>query len=372
MKANITPKGEGVPVPFFEEAGAKGRAFPATKRFAVAHKIWLLFMVAVGLLILSGLAISWGAYRISLPDILAVFGAHLIPEGEALAVNPLFNTIVWNIRLPRVLICITVGTALASAGAVFQGCFRNPLVEPYILGVSSGAACGAAIGIVFPWLPVPFQALAFTGGALAVICTCGIARVRGRMPNITLVLAGIVVGSVFSALVGIMKYVARDAALREIVFWLMGGFYYVTWDDVRLITPIIAGCFFLSWALGWKLNVLSMGDEEARSLGVNPEKVKLLLLTLATLMTALTVSVVGIIAWVGLMVPHAARMTAGPDHRFVMPLASLLGGGYLIVCDTLARTLTSAEIPVGIITSLAGAPYLFFLLRVKGKTAFGA
>ena len=371
MKADTT-QGEGIPPVLRAGPDAEAQAAPATACFAVTHKIWLLIAAIAGLLVLSGLAISCGAYAVRLTDILAVLNAHLIRGEDAAAINPLFNTIVWKIRLPRVLLCITVGTALASAGAIFQGCFRNPLVEPYILGVSSGAACGAAVGIVFPWLPVSVQVLAFAGGAVAVICTCGMARVRGRIPTITLVLAGIVVGSVFSALVGIMKYVAQDAALREIVFWLMGGFYYVTWDDVWLITPIIAGCFFISWALGWKLNVLSMGDEEARSLGVNPEKIKLLLLTLATLMTALAVSVVGIIAWVGLMIPHAARMTAGPDHRFVLPLASLLGGGYLIVCDTLARTLTSAEIPVGIITSIAGAPYLFFLIRAKGKTAFGA
>lgn len=370
VKADTT--GEGIPASLAAGTDAKEKAVPAAALFAATRKVWLLIAAMAGLLGLSSLAISCGAYSVSLADILAVLHAHLIGGGDAGAANPLFNTIVWKIRLPRVLLCITVGTALSSAGAIFQGCFRNPLVEPYILGVSSGAACGAAIGIVFPWLPVSVQLLAFAGGAVAVICTCGMARVRGRMPTITLVLAGIVVGSVFSALVGIMKYVAQDAALREIVFWLMGGFYYVTWDDVRLITPIVIGCFFFSWALGWKLNVLSMGDEEARSLGVNPDRIKLLLLTLATLMTALAVSVVGIIAWVGLMVPHAARMTAGPDHRFVLPLASLLGGGYLIVCDTLARTLTSAEIPVGIITSLAGAPYLFFLIRAKGKTAFGA
>ncbi len=370
MKSDTTVREEGIPAPFGGRVDAGEKNASTTAYFTVTKKIWLLVAAGAGLIGLSGLAISCGAYNVSLPDILSVLNAHLIRGGDL--VNPLFNTIVWKIRLPRVLLCITVGTALASAGAIFQGCFRNPLVEPYILGVSSGAACGAAIGIVFPWLPASVQVLAFAGGAVAVICTYSMARVRGRIPTITLVLAGIVVGSVFSALVGILKYVAQDAALREIVFWLMGGFYYVTWDDVRLITPIIAGCFLLSWALGWKLNVLSMGDEEARSLGVNPDKIKLILLSLATLMTALSVSVVGIIAWVGLMIPHAARMTAGPDHRFVLPLASLLGGGYLIICDTLARTLTSAEIPVGIITSLAGAPYLFFLIRTKGKSAFGA
>ncbi len=312
-----------------------------------------------------------GAYDISLINIWKVVSAHLMPFETISVPSKLHDTIVWNIRLPRLLLSVAVGAALATAGAVFQGCFRNPLVEPYILGVSSGAACGAALGIVLPGFFLSMQVLAFAGGSIAVFWAYAMARVRGETPTVTLILAGIIVGSVFAALVGILKYTARDAALREIVFWLMGGFYYAAWDDVMLICPIVAGGFLIIWSLGWKLNVLSMGDQEARSLGINPEKYKLFFMALATLITAVSVSAVGIIAWVGLMVPHAARMIIGPDHRFVLPLSSILGAGYLIVCDTLARTLTSAEIPIGIITSLAGAPYLFYLLRSKGKTAFG-
>ena len=342
----------------------------AAIRFSAGGKTLLIGAGLAGLALLALWAVRCGAYALSFGDIRAVVAGHF--SGNTEAISRLHNTIVWNIRLPRIVLCITVGSALACAGAVFQGCFRNPLVEPYILGVSSGAACGAAAGIVFPWLPVSVQFLAFCGAAAAVLFTWGAARVRGQTPAITLVLAGIVVGSVFTALVGIMKYMARDAALREIVFWLMGGFYYATWDDVRRITGPVLASILAAWALGWKLNVLSMGDQEARALGIDPEKYKRIFMVLATLMTALSVSSVGIIAWVGLMMPHAARMIAGPDHRFLLPLASLLGAGYLIVCDTLARTLTSTEIPVGIITALAGAPYLFFLLRAKGRSVFGA
>jgi iron complex transport system permease protein len=152
---------------------------------------------------------------------------------------------------------------------------------------------------------------------------------------------------------------------------LIGGFYYTTWDDVFYIVPVVSGCFLAIWLLSWKLNVLSMGDDEAKTLGVNPERYKAIFVILATLATAMCVSAVGVIAWVGLMMPHAARMILGPDHRYMLPTAALLGAIYLILCDTLARSLTTSEIPVGIITSLLGAPYLIFLIRRKGTGSFG-
>jgi iron complex transport system permease protein len=181
----------------------------------------------------------------------------------------------------------------------------------------------------------------------------------------------VIIGSIFSAGVSILKYLATDAALREIVFWLMGGFYYATWGDVQLILPVVFTCSFLLWLLSWKLNILSMGDEEAKSLGMNPELYKVIFIIIATLITSVSVSHVGVIAWVGLMMPHAARMVIGPDHRFMLPVAGIMGGIYLVVCDTLARTLTSAEIPVGILTSIIGAPYLVFLIRTKSRGSFG-
>lgn len=352
-------------------SGLSGPAAAVTSVFSERKKWWILLGSLAMLFIAGAWAITCGAYDIILKDVWHVLTEHMLWLDRGAEPNKLHTTIIWNIRLPRLLFSAVVGVALSTAGTVFQGCFRNPLVEPYILGVSSGAACGAAMGIVFPEFFLSVQVLSFIGGTIAVVCTYAMARVEGQTPVITLVLSGIVVGSVFAALVGIMKYIARDAALREIVFWLMGGFYYVTWDDVLLIAPVVAGCFLVIWSMGWKLNVLSMGDQEARSLGVNPERYKLFLMVLATLITSLAVSAVGIIAWVGLMVPHAARMIIGPDHRLVIPLSSVLGAIYLIICDTLARTLTSAEIPIGIITSLVGAPYLFFLLRSKGKAAFG-
>lgn len=219
------------------------------------------------------------------------------------------------------------------------------------------------------FLSIQFSAFLF--GSLAVAMAYFLAHFRNETPIVTLILAGMVIGSIFEAMVSILKYTASDAALREIVFWLMGGFYYATWNDVYLLVPIIVPSFLIMWALGWKLNILSMGDDEARALGVNSEKYKLVLIVLATLITSLAVSTVGIIAWVGLMMPHATRMMLGPDHRYVIPAAAMLGGSYLLVCDTLARALTSAEIPVGIITSILGAPYLFYLLRTRGSAILG-
>lgn len=306
-----------------------------------------------------------------LPAVVKTISAHIIAFPDISSIEKIHTTVVWNIRLPRMILAILVGFSLATAGTVFQGCFKNPLVEPYILGVSSGAAFGAALGIVFPSFFLSVQLLAFIFAMIAVATAGFMARVRGETPVVTLILAGVITGALFSAFVGIMKYIANDTALREIVFWLMGGFYYAGWNDVAILFPITTISFIIIWFSGWQINVLSMGDEEARALGINAERTRNTLILLATLMTAVSVSAVGIIAWVGLMMPHATRMFTGPDHRMVIPCAGILGGIYLIICDTLARTLTTTEIPIGIITSIAGAPYLFYLLRTKGTEAFG-
>ena len=292
--------------------------------------------------------------------------SHILGVPDSSEISPLCHTIIWNIRTPRAVLAIMTGVCLAASGAVFQGCFKNPLVEPYILGTSSGAAFGAALGIMFPSFFMSVQLLAFGFGFLAVGLAYSMARNRGETPLVSLILSGIITGSVFTALVGIVKYLARDEALREIVFWLMGGFYYAGWGDVALMLPVALVGFFILWFSGWKINILSMGDKEARALGVDPEKNKFILISLSTLMTAAAVSSVGIIPWVGLMIPHAARLLFGPDHRVVLPASALLGALYLLLCDTIARTLTQTEVPVGIVTSLIGAPYLFFLVRTRG------
>jgi iron complex transport system permease protein len=278
---------------------------------------------------------------------------------------------VWNLRIPRILLACVVGAALASSGAVFQATFRNPLVEPYILGVSSGAAFGAALGLVAPQFPLSVQVAAFLGALAAVGLVHLIARARGDAPVVTLVLSGIIVGSMFAAGVSLLKYLADDAALRDIVFWLMGGFYFAAWRDVAISAPVVIGAAAVMIAGGWRLNVLSMGDHEAETLGIDPRRTRRVLLAAATLATAVSVSAVGIVPWIGLMTPHAVRLVAGPDNRVVVPASALLGAIILLACDTAARSLTSAEIPVGIITAIAGGPFLAYLVRQRTAGLFG-
>ncbi|MBN1166104.1 MAG: iron ABC transporter permease [Methanospirillaceae archaeon] len=330
--------------------------------------MWFLFCT---LIVLSLLSITLGTYEISVFDIYFTLGKHLTPFYTDVPINKLYETIIWKLRFPRIILAIVVGMSLAIAGAVYQSVFRNPLVEPYILGVSSGAAFGAALAIVFSGLFLGVQVMAFLFGGLAVMAAYYLASQRGETPVIMLVLSGVIISSLFMAFVSILKYTADTSALREIVFWMMGGFYYATWEDVVYIIPILAFSFAILWYNSWKLNVLSMGDEEAKSLGVNPEKTKFIAVALATLVTAFSVSLVGIVAWIGLMMPHAARMLLGPDNRYVIPTAALMGGTYLIICDTIARTFATHEIPIGIITSIIGAPYLCYLIKAKGKVLFG-
>ena len=339
--------------------------------FSGSGKIIICLFVFCFMLIVGSLALLRGAYDIFFWDVCRVLASHVFPFLESYEVSKIHDTIVWNTRLPRILLAMMVGISLAAAGAVYQGCFRNPLVDPFILGVSSGAAFGAGLGIIMPSFFLSIQMSAFLFSLIAVAATYLLARMGGKTPAVTLILAGVIIASLFEGLVSILKYLASDTALRTIVFWIMGGFYFAGWNDLIINVPIILGSFLVLWFYGWKINIISMGDDEARTMGVNPEKLKIILVVLATLMTSVAVSTVGIIAWVGLMMPHAARMILGPDHRYVIPLSAMLGAIYLVICDTLARTLTTSEIPVGIITSILGAPYLFYLLRTKGKRLFG-
>jgi iron complex transport system permease protein len=215
------------------------------------------------------------------------------------------------------------------------------------------------------------QAAAFLGALAAVGLVHLVARTGGDAPVVTLVLSGIIVGSVFSAGVSILKYLAQESALRDIVFWLLGGFYFATWRDVAIVGPAVALAVGVMAAGGWTLNVLTMGDHQAQSLGINPGRTRALLVAAATAATAVSVAATGIVPWVGLLVPHAARLILGSDNRLVVPGSALMGAGFLLACDTAARTMTSAEIPVGIVTALAGAPFIAWLVRRRGSGLFG-
>ncbi|MCD6106212.1 MAG: iron ABC transporter permease [Thermoplasmata archaeon] len=276
-------------------------------------------------------------------------------------------SVVWLIRVPRTIMVVLAGMALATAGASFQAVFRNPLVAPSLLGVTQGAALGASVAILFasPSGSV-VQLFAFSFGLLAVAISYFISRVRGTPGTLTLVLAGVAVSMFMSSMVGVMKFLAASGSeerISSLVFWLMGGFYRVYWGSLRLPAPIIIVSVTAIMLLRWRLNVLSMGKEEAESLGVDYGRSIGLVVVLATLMTAATVSVAGIISWIGLVIPHIARMLVGTDNRLVLPYSLAIGSSIMLVSDMIARVATTAEIPVGIITSFIGFPFFAHLLR---------
>lgn len=303
-----------------------------------------------------------GRYPVSPMDVILAIVSVFVPITTNL--DSTIYTVVWDIRLPRIISAMIVGAALSISGASFQGTFQNPLVSPDILGVSSGAGFGAAIAILFSFSAVMIQATAFLFGLVAVILTYSLSkRLRGNT-ILVMVLGGIAIAALFSAFISCIKYLADpDSKLPEIVYWLMGSLSAVNSNSVLMIIgPVLLG-FTSLLLIGWRINVLSMGDDEARALGVNTEKMRLLVIFCCTLLTASAVSISGIIGWVGLIVPHAARMIVGPDHRKLLPASISLGATFLLLVDDVCRTATSIEVPLGILTAIIGAPVFIYLLQ---------
>jgi len=287
-------------------------------------------------------------------------------------IDDMHRTIILTIRMPRACMSVMVGMGLALCGASMQGLFRNPMAEPYVLGMSSGAATGAAFAIVLGAggmsgaFSVPL--LAFVGATVTIFVVYSIARTEGRVPTETLLLAGIAVGFFLHAIVSFLKLIASHEALRDVVLWLMGSFASSGWKDVAIAAiPIFIGCGVLM-VLSHELNALQFGEETAMHLGMEVETVKRVLLIAAALITAVSVAVSGIIGFVGLVVPHIVRLLVGGDHRMLLPVSALSGGIFLLIADTAARTLNGpAEIPVGIITAAVGAPWFIYLLCRRKK-----
>lgn len=314
---------------------------------------------------------------IALPEVIRAFAM----EGGASASSQVANDIsartgcpvealvlVTQVRAPRVLAAAGVGAALAAAGAAYQGVFRNPLVNPGLLGVSNGAGFGAALAIVAVGGGVAVYPSAFLFGVIAVVMSYAIARVYRQTPTIMLILGGTIVSSVFSALVSLMKYVAdSETQLPSIVFWLMGSLSGIGWQQLWALAPIVLGAVVLLF-MAWRIDVLSMGDKEARSLGVNVGASKGVVVIGATLATAGAVCMAGVVGWIGLVVPHIGRMLVGSESRKLIPASMALGAAFLVVVDTVARCLWASEVPLGILTALIGAPFFVYLLkRTKGK-----
>ena len=320
-------------------------------------------LIALGLLGLAVIAaFALGRFPVGPGDIIGSIWAWL--SGRPSDLPPQVETVIWNIRGPRVLAAILCGAALAVAGAAFQGLFRNPLVSPDILGASSGAALGAVIGIYLSLGLLAIQLAAFVGGLVAVGAVYAVgSTIRRGDPVLVLVLTGVVVGSLLGAGIGLIKYWADPYnQLPAITFWLLGSLAGTARPDLLpLLGPVLVGTGVLL-ALRWRMNVMSLPEEEARALGLATGPLRIAIVAAATLVTAASVAAAGIIGWVGLVVPHLARFLVGPDFSRLLPTAAILGAGYLLAIDTLARTAAPVETPLGILTAVIGTPFFIWLL----------
>lgn len=306
------------------------------------------------------LALMLGAYPIAPGDLLAAFG---LKAGTSL-LAPAAETVIWQIRLPRVAGAVLVGAALAASGGAYQGLFRNPLVSPDILGVSPGAALGAVLGIYLEFPVLVIEAMSFAGGLVAVSAVYAVAAsIRGRDPVLVLVLTGVVVGALLASGVALLKFLADPLnQLPAITFWLLGSLAAFNTADLRVLAPAVAVALIPVALLRWRLDVMSLGEDEATSLGVDVRRVRVAIVIGATLMTSAAVAVSGIVGWVGLLVPHLARLVVGPAFARLLPMTLVLGAAYLLAVDTAARVIGAVELPLGVLTAVIGTPVFLWLL----------
>jgi len=346
------------------------------------RKFIVLVILALVLIISSILAIGIGSVYIPPQDVLTVFGHALFPEQISSPDDGMADLIVLNFRLPRILLAILAGVALATAGAVMQGLLRNPLVSPFTLGLSSASSFGAALiivlgpaifgslftgsiilaGVTFSIKSVLLIFSAFIFGWLSVVLVYLISRTKYTSQAI-MILAGVVIGYLFQAGLLSLKYVSNDDALRDIVTWLMGGMWGATWQAIAILLPVVLICFFLVERRAWDLNTLSSGDDVAKNLGINVQRFRISGLLIVSFSASACLAFTGIIGFVGLMAPHICRMLIGNDYRYLLPASALLGALILLISDTVARViLAPIEIPVGIIMYILGGLFFLFLI----------
>jgi iron complex transport system permease protein len=343
------------------------RALEAPARAAALRRdaaCQLAIVVAFAALLVAAILVSLaiGRFPVSIDRVLGILLAPAI--GGTVDWKPTEELVVWTVRLPRVLLAGVAGAGLALSGAVLQGIFRNPLVGPQTIGVSSGAALGGVTAILIAGFGILVTVGAFAGAVVALLLVLAIHRADSVSPVLSLILAGVVVGAFCGALVGFVTFVADpETKLPGIVFWLLGSFGTATWPKLALASACTVSAGGMLLAMRWRINVLSLGDEEARSLGARPGPDRVILLAGVCLIVAAQVAVSGTVGWVGLVVPNLARMMVGADHRRLLPVATLIGATFLIVADTCARGISAAEIPVGLVTAIVGTPVFAYLLR---------
>ena len=344
-------------------------------RFKTLKYVIILLIILIVLIILSS---AVGAANLSIITTLKTL-ASAVPGLRNLInmsdINPQDFKVIFDIRLPRILMAVIVGIALSGSGVIFQGVFRNPMADPYIIGVSAGAAFGATIGLIFAgaikFLNFSITSIfAFLGAIGVTFLVYNISKIKGKISVLTLLLSGVALSSLLSSVISfIMIYRTQD--LAKVYFWIMGGLSNSSWDNFIVVMPIVVITLFASSFFMRDLNVLSLGDERANQLGVQTNKIKQVLLVLASIMAAAAVSVSGIIGFIGLITPHIMRIIAGPDHKVLYPSSAIAGGIVLLLSDTLARTILSPrEVPVGIITSIIGVPFFIYLLVRTKRQVF--
>lgn len=346
-----------------QEADKAASQSPGRKRSAL-QSLCISSLLLTAVVILS---LGIGKYSVSPHEIMLVIANKMF--GTSSGLDPTIETVIWQVRLPRVFSALLIGAALAAAGAVYQGLFRNPLVSPDILGVSAGASLGAVSGIMLSLPVIAIQSLSFAGGLVAVglVYLVGF-LVRQRDPILVLVLAGIAIGALLSASISLLKVLADPYnQLPAITFWLLGSLASITRNDMFSILPAIILGLVPMTLLRWRVNLMTLDDEEARALGVETGKLRVVLIASATLMAAAAVSISGTIGWIGLLVPHVARMLVGPEFSRLLPASLILGGGYLVGIDALARSVAPIEVPLGILTAIIGAPFFLYLLMTTRR-----
>ncbi len=338
-------------------------------------RILSLLGLSAGLIAVIALAVSIGSVHIPFSTTFSILLDRLPFLDIDQNWQSVIATIVLDIRLPRVILAGLVGAALATAGATYQGLFRNPLADPYLIGVAQGASLGAVIGFLLPvaWNVLGFgliPLLAFVGALFATATVYLLARVGKTLPVTTLILAGVALSALLGSIVSYL-IISSGEKMHGIIFWLMGSFALSQWSEIKVVLPYIVVGTAVIIIFARLLNVMQLDEEQAQQLGVNVEKLKLILLAAATLITAASVSFVGTIGFVGIIIPHAVRLVWGADHRFLLPLAVLTGAIFMILTDLVARTvLAPTEIPIGVITAICGAPFFLYLLRRRKKAIF--
>lgn len=321
--------------------------------------ILLILLPIVAALICIGM----GRYSLSIQETVNV----LMGGIEDAANQDMAYTVIYSIRFPRIILAILVGAGLACSGAAFQGLFTNPLATPDTLGVASGASFGAVLALMFDANLIVVQMMALIFGLIACLITYNISRIKGSSSVVMIVLAGMVVSAMFEAFVSLVKYVADPQdKLPSITYWLMGSMSSATYKTLTLGVPFIVVGLVILFTLRWRLNILSLQEDEAKSMGMNIKLMRLLVIIAASLITASCVSMCGRVGWVGLLIPHVARMLFGSDNKTVIPVSISLGAVFMLIMDTCARSMTAAEIPLSILTAIVGAPFFIALLRKTG------